>query len=105
MNQDQAKRMEMHRVLNSDAGTGLESVEKARELANLAVDNIRDGSAVYRSGKVTLHIIADGLLENALRFHAAVRDFEKRNPEVTWEECWLTGQRSRQLQEQSLGEG
>ena len=105
MNPEQTKRMELHRVLNSDAETGLDIVEKARELANLAVDNIRDGSEVYQSRKITLHMIADGLLENALRFHAEVRAFEKRNPEVPWESCWLTGQDSRRLQERSLGDG
>ena len=104
MNQNQTKRMEMHRVLNGDGGTGLDTVEKARELANLAIDNIRDGSGVYRQGDVPLHIIADGLLENALRFHASVRAYENRNPEGPWEGCWLTGQGSKRLQEQSLGE-
>ena len=102
MKANESKRLAMHQAVDRPARTGLEHMETIRELANLAIDNVKDSSAVYRSGHVSMHMIADGILENALKLHIYVRSFEENNPEVEWQRCWLSNPQSRNLQASSL---
>ncbi len=105
MNANDSKRLSMHLAVDRQDQSALEHMETIRELANLAIDNVKDSSAVYRSGHVPIHMIADGILENALKFHIYVRTFEENNPWVDWERCWLSDPRSRDLQTDSLERG